>query len=221
YTGQKMVAGWSSGNRWKHRNRSKARGVRKPQAPATSLFHFYPYGIRLVVTRSDTPATVTDDDLTTTVGPRPKTAPLRGSVPDADAFQQQVHAAHTPEGLFSRSTFPRPWDQFFDPQPGRKSRTSSPGLNRAAGGVFPASAILRPISSKSDLTHPTLETSISPSWPIQKTVGTLVKPYALEAAYKRGSSSSTGNVTPKSFMNAKVAFASSCDTPTSATFLPP
>src|ERR1022692_848332 len=73
-----------------------------------------------------------------------------------------------------RVLFPRPRDQFFEPQPARKSRTSSPGLNSAAGTMFPASAILRLISVKSDFTQPTLETSISPSCAIKKTVGTVV-----------------------------------------------
>src|ERR1700688_1954888 len=42
---------------------------------------------------------------------------------------------------------PRPRDQFFEPQPARKSRTSSPGLNTAAWGVFSDSAILRLMAS--------------------------------------------------------------------------
>ena len=67
-------------------------------------------------------------------------------------------------------------DQFFDPQPARKSRTSSPGLNSTAGTDFPASAILRLISVKSAFTQPTLEISISPSCAIQNMVGTLVSP---------------------------------------------
>ena len=71
---------------------------------------------------------------------------------------------------------PRPRDQFFEPQPARKSRTSSPGLNTTAGAVFADSAILWLISSNSDFTQPTLDTSISPFCVIQKTVGTLVNP---------------------------------------------
>src|SRR5579863_2190440 len=66
--------------------------------------------------------------------------------------------------------------QFFALQPARKSRTSSPAWKTMAGAVLPASAILRLISSKSAFTQPTLETSISPSWAIQKMVGTLVRP---------------------------------------------
>lgn len=66
--------------------------------------------------------------------------------------------------------------QFFDPQPARKSRTSSPGLKIRAAAALPASAILRLICSKSALTHPTLDTSISPSCATQKMVGTLVSP---------------------------------------------
>ena len=71
---------------------------------------------------------------------------------------------------------PRPRDQFFELQPARKSRTSSPGWKSAAGGTLAAAAIFRLIASKSALTQPTLAISISPSPAIQKIVGTLVRP---------------------------------------------
>jgi hypothetical protein len=71
---------------------------------------------------------------------------------------------------------PRPRDQFFELQPARKSRTSSPDLNSAAGATFAAAAIFRLTSSKSAFTQPTLETSMLPSSAIQKIVGTLVSP---------------------------------------------
>src|SRR6202034_1701045 len=83
----------------------------------------------------------------------------RGVVPAVDVFRH---------GCFYRLAIPRPRDQFFEPQPARKSRTSSPGWNTAAGVVFPNSAILRLISAKSAFTQPTLDTSISPSVAIQK-----------------------------------------------------
>ena len=76
----------------------------------------------------------------------------------------------------SRVSLPRPRDQFFELHPARKSRTSSPGLNTTAGAIFPDSAILRLTSVKSAFTQPTLETSMSPSRPIQIAVGTLVRP---------------------------------------------
>src|SRR6266851_10136940 len=79
--------------------------------------------------------------------------------------------------LFS---FPRPRGQFFELQPARKSRTSSPGLNTDAAGMFRASAIFLLISSNSAFNQPTLESSISPSSAIQNTVGTLVSPYAFD-----------------------------------------
>ncbi len=71
---------------------------------------------------------------------------------------------------------PRPRDQFFEPQPARKSRTSSPGWKIAARVALTAAAIFRLIASKSALTQPTLEISILPSSAIQKIVGTLVRP---------------------------------------------
>ena len=71
---------------------------------------------------------------------------------------------------------PRPRDQFFELQPARKSRTSSPGWKSAAGVTLAAAAIFRLIASKSALTQPTLAISISPSAAIQKIVGTLVRP---------------------------------------------
>lgn len=71
---------------------------------------------------------------------------------------------------------PRPRDQFLEPQPARKSRTSSPGLKSVAGAALVASAIFRLIASKSAFTQPTLEISILPSSATQKIVGTLVRP---------------------------------------------
>src|ERR1700688_4397312 len=49
--------------------------------------------------------------------------------------------------LVPHNVVPRPRDQFFEPQPARKSRTSSPGLNRAAGAVFRDSALLLVMAS--------------------------------------------------------------------------
>src|ERR1700720_3297025 len=72
--------------------------------------------------------------------------------------------------------FPRPRDQFFEPQPARKSRTSSPGLKSGRAGPCCAAESLRWISSTSCLTHPTLVIWILPSCPIRNRVGTLVKP---------------------------------------------
>src|ERR1700674_3676298 len=82
-------------------------------------------------------------------------------------------------GRLSASTLgfvPRPRDQFFELQPARKSRTSSPGLKIGSGGVCWAAASLRFISSTSCLTHPTLLISIWPSCPIKNKEGTLVRP---------------------------------------------
>src|SRR2546429_3125286 len=44
---------------------------------------------------------------------------------------------------------PRPRDQFFEPQPARKSRTSSPGFKIGSGALCSASANLRLMSSTS------------------------------------------------------------------------
>jgi hypothetical protein len=66
--------------------------------------------------------------------------------------------------------------QFLELQPARKSGTSSPGRNTGFAPSPVDSAALRPISAISFRTQPTLEISISPSWAIQKMLGTLVSP---------------------------------------------
>src|ERR1700676_2863053 len=122
---------------------------------------------------------------------------------------------------FRRCDVPRPRDQFFEPQPARKSRTSSPGFNTTAGAVCNDSAILRLTASKSAFTHPTVESSISPSCATQNIVGTLVSPYAFDTGYLSVSSSNMGNVTPNSLANAVVSFGSFCETPMTRTPLSP
>jgi hypothetical protein len=66
-------------------------------------------------------------------------------------------------------------------QPARKSAICSPGWKIGFGDSPVPEAALLAISSKSRRTQPTLETSISPSSAIQKTLGTVVRPYAFEA----------------------------------------
>src|SRR5215470_1211849 len=112
-------------------------------------------------------------------------------------------------------------NQFFELQPARKSRISSPALNSGRGRAPLFLPILRWISSMSFRDHPTLETSISPSCPIQKMLGTLVNWYAFETGYVAISSSSTGKVTPYSSMKSRVSRRLSCEMPTRVTLLFP